>query len=177
MWRPEKRFFYSLRADDDAVADVKEVIGVYPFYFGMLPWGKGYESAWASILDPKQFWTTWPVASASKECPAYSQTNWPGDGRAASCMWNGPTWPHANALVMTAMARTLRATRDHGVADSPLKKEHLWALFPPSPGPSTATRTSASPGRASSTTATPANGRRPSATTTTRPGWTSSSPS
>ena len=129
MWRPEKRFFYSLRADDDAVADVKEVIGVYPFYFGMLPWGKGYESAWASILDPKQFWTKWPVASASKECPAYSQTNWPGDGRAAGCMWNGPTWPHANSLVMTAMARTLRATRDHGVADSPLKKEHLWALF------------------------------------------------
>jgi hypothetical protein len=129
MWRPEKRFFYSLRAEDDAVADVKEVIGVYPFYFGMLPWGKGYESAWASILDPKQFWTTWPVASASKECPAYSQTNWPGDGRAAGCMWNGPTWPHANSLVMTAMARTLRATRDHHVADSPLRKEHLWDLF------------------------------------------------
>src|SRR5262249_25910026 len=30
MWRPEKRFFYSLRADAAAVADVKEVIGVYP---------------------------------------------------------------------------------------------------------------------------------------------------
>jgi hypothetical protein len=129
MWRPEKRFFYSLRADDGAVADVKEVIGVYPFYFGMIPWGQGYESAWASILDPKQFWTTWPVASASKECPAYSQNDWPGDGRAAACMWNGPTWPHANSLVMTAMARTLRATRDHNVAGSPLKKEHLWALF------------------------------------------------
>jgi hypothetical protein len=129
MWRPDQRFFYSLRAGDHAVADVKEVIGVYPFYFGMLPWGKGYESAWASILDPKQFWTNWPVASASKECPAYSQTDWPGDGRASVCMWNGPTWPHANALVMTAMARTLRATRDHGVSDSPLKKEHLWALF------------------------------------------------
>ncbi len=131
MWRPEndRRFFYSLRADDDAIADVKEVIGVYPFYFGMLPWGKGYESAWASILDPEQFWTAWPVASASKKCPAYSQVNWPGDGRAMPCMWNGPTWPHANALVMTAMARTIRATRDQGVKDSPLKKEHLWALF------------------------------------------------
>ena len=112
-----------------AVADVKEVIGVYPFYFGMVPWGKGYESAWASILDPKQFWTKWPVASASRECPAYSQTNWPGDGRAAGCMWNGPTWPHANSLVMTAMARTLRATRDHKVAGSPLEREHLWELF------------------------------------------------
>jgi hypothetical protein len=129
MWRPAKQFFYSLRAGDDAVADVKEVIGVYPFYFGMVPWGKGYESAWASILDPEQFWTTWPVASASKECPAYSQANWPGDGRSMPCMWNGPTWPHANSLVMTAMARTLRATRDNNVGNSPLKKEHLWALF------------------------------------------------
>ena len=45
------------------------------------------------------------------------------------CMWNGPTWPHANSLVMTAMARTLRATRDHAVDNSPLKNEHLWALF------------------------------------------------
>ncbi len=129
MWQPTKAFFYSLRAGDHAVADVKEVIGVYPFYFGMVPWGKGYESAWASILDPKQFWTTWPVASASKECPAYSQINWPGDGRSMPCMWNGPTWPHANSLVMTAMARTLRATRDSQAGGSPLKKEHLWTLF------------------------------------------------
>jgi hypothetical protein len=129
MWQPEKRFFYSLKADNGTVADVKEVIGVYPFYFGMVESGKGYESAWASILDPKQFWMAWPVASASRECPAYSQINWPGDGRATGCMWNGPTWPHANSLVMTAMARTLRATRDHGVADSPLTREHLWALF------------------------------------------------
>ena len=129
MWRPEKRFFFSLRADDKAVADVKEVIGVYPFYFGMVPSGKGYESAWASIIDPGQFWTRWPVASASRECPAFSQENWPGDGRAMGCMWNGPTWPHANSLVMTAMARTLRATRDHKVTGSPLLPEHLWELF------------------------------------------------
>ncbi len=129
MWQPRKRFFYSLRAGDGAVADVKEVIGVYPFYFGMVPAGKGYESAWNSILDPKQFWTSWPVASASRECPAYSQSDWPGDGRAAGCMWNGPTWPHANAIVLTAMARALRAARDHHVADSPLNREHLWQLF------------------------------------------------
>jgi hypothetical protein len=129
MWRPGKGYFYSLRASDLAVAGVKEVVGVYPFYFGMVPWGKGYESAWASIVDPEQLWSAWPVASASRECPAYSQTNWPGDGRAAGCMWNGPTWPHANSLVLTAMARTLRAARDHQVLDLPLKRSHLWELF------------------------------------------------
>ena len=166
MWRPEKQFFLSLRASDKAVADVKEVIGVYPFYFGLVPWGKGYERAWSSIIDPGQFWTKWPVASASRECPAFSQENWPGDGRAAACMWNGPTWPHANSLVMTAMARTLRATRDQRVAGSPLKPAHLWELF------SSFTRAQfrnqdvpAIRGRASSTTAIPERGRRPSATT------------
>jgi hypothetical protein len=129
MWQPSKKYFYSLRASDKAVADVREVIGVYPFCFGMIPWGKGYESAWESILDPNQFWSRWPVASCSRQCPAYSQRNWAGDGRAAGCMWNGPTWPHANALVMTAMARTLRGTRDLPVAASPLSREHLWQLF------------------------------------------------
>jgi hypothetical protein len=129
MWRPQRQYFYSLDAASHRLADVKEVIGVYPFYFGMVPWGKGYESAWLSILDPGQFWTKWPVASASRECPAYSQTNWPGDGRAAGCMWNGPTWPHANSVVMTAMARTIRATRDQVGNHSPLKRAHLWELF------------------------------------------------
>jgi hypothetical protein len=129
MWQPDKRYFYSLRVGDGAVANVKEVIGVYPFYFGMIPPGKGFESAWESILDPNQFWTAWPVASASRQCPAYSQTNWPLDGRAAACMWNGPTWPHANSIVMTAMARSLRAARDHSVASTPLSRHHLWQLF------------------------------------------------
>lgn len=131
MWQADKGFFYSLRASDDAVADVKEIVGVYPFYFGMLPAGEGYEAAWASILDPEQFWTPWPVASASKQCPAYSQTGWPqADGRAATCMWNGPTWPHANAIVLTAMARTLRADRELSEEKrSPLKRETLWELF------------------------------------------------
>ncbi len=130
MWQPARNYFYSLRASDGAVADVKEVVGVYPFYFGMVPWGKGYESAWSSIVDPAQFWTKWPVASVSRECPAYSQENWPGDGRRSTCMWNGPTWPHANSLVLTAMARTLRATRDDPkTTGSPLKNSHFWELF------------------------------------------------
>ena len=134
MWRPEGEFFYSLRAEDDEVADVKEIVGVYPFYFGMLPTDKGYEAAWASVLDPEQFWTPWPVASASKQCPAYSQSGWPvADGRRSTCMWNGPTWPHANSIVLTAMARTLRADRDRPEgaegAPSPLTKDKFWELF------------------------------------------------
>src|SRR5262249_52615617 len=66
MWDDKAGFFYSLRAKDLKKADVKEVIGVYPFYFDLPEKGKGYERAWEAIIDPKQFWTPWPVASASK---------------------------------------------------------------------------------------------------------------
>jgi hypothetical protein len=125
MWDPDGRFFYSLRAADGKKADVKEVIGVYPFYFDLPDAGKGYERAWESILDPKQFWTPWPVASASRQCPAYSQDGWPGDpASGTACMWNGPTWPHANSLVLSAMANTLR----HYPAGA-LRREHLFELF------------------------------------------------
>lgn len=129
MWKPDRGFFYSLRASDDAIADVEEIDAVYPFYFGMFAPGGGHLSAWKRVLDPEQFWTPWPVASCSKRCPAYSQDNWPGDGRRTACMWNGPTWPHANSLVMTAMARTLRDEREAGSAESTLTREKLWELF------------------------------------------------
>ncbi len=133
MWDGPKRFFYSLDHEDHRKVPVKEVIGVYPFYFGMLPTGRGFEDAWASITDPNQFWTPWPVASASKECPAYSQDGWPTDKGGSGCMWNGPTWPHANSLVLTAMEQTLRAERDAKLTDPQysraLTNEHFWKLF------------------------------------------------
>ncbi len=173
MWQPDQRFFYSLRSDQGAVALVKEVIGVYPFYFGMVPSGKGFESAWASIVDPRQFWTRWPVASASRECPAYSQDSWPGDGRAAGCMWNGPTWPHANSLVMSAMARSLRAAATTGYPTRHSLERTCGTCSRRSRRPSSVTRIRKNRGPASFTTARPVSGRPPSAITTIRRGSTS----
>lgn len=126
MWDPASSYFYSVAPDTGEKAMVKEVIGVYPFYFSMFgpEHGKPYLAAWHSILDPNEFWTTWPVASASKKCPAYSQdVNFNGK-RVGGCMWNGPTWPHANSLVMSAMAATLRE-----FPESPLSTDKLFELF------------------------------------------------
>jgi hypothetical protein len=108
MWNPDTHWFHSLRASDDAVAPAKEIIGLYPFSFDMPPSGKGYEAAWNVALDPNEFWTAWPLASAAKDCPAYAQNGWPVGPGGSGCMWNGPTWPHANSLVFNAMANTLR---------------------------------------------------------------------
>jgi hypothetical protein len=110
MWDEGTKFFYSVKPEAHEKAMVKEVVGVYPFYFSMFSGEteKPYADAWKSILDPAEFWTTWPVASATKKCPAYSQDELFNGKKATGCMWNGPTWPHANSIVLSAMAATLR---------------------------------------------------------------------
>jgi len=126
MWDETTKFFYSLEPASGNKALVKEVVGVYPFYFSMFEGDSAarYLSAWNSILDPAEFWTAWPVASATKKSPAYSQdVNFNGK-RVGGCMWNGPTWPHANSIVLSAMAATLREN-----ASSPLTKDKLFELF------------------------------------------------
>lgn len=124
MWDSHTHWFHSLRASDNALSPTKEIIGLYPFYFELPPPRQGYEAAWSVALDPAQFWTAWPLASVSRECPAYSQTGWPVGPGGSGCMWNGPTWPHANSLVLTAMANTLRH-----YAPCALTRQKLLDLF------------------------------------------------
>ncbi len=109
MWNPETNWFHSLRASDGAMSPAKEIIGIYPFAFD-LPDAR-FVSAWQTLLDPNLFWTKWPLASASKDCPAFAQNGWPMGPGGRGCMWNGPSWPHANGLAMTAMENTLRRFR------------------------------------------------------------------
>lgn len=124
MWDPSAHWFCDLRASDGARSPAKEIVGLYPFTFDLPPAGQGYESAWAVAVDPSKFWTPWPLASTSQDCPAYSQTGWPVGPGGSGCMWNGPTWPHANSLVLTAMANTIR----HYSACA-LTREKMLALF------------------------------------------------
>jgi hypothetical protein len=126
MWDGLSSYFYSVEPENHAKALVKEIVGVYPFYFSMFEGldGTPYTAAWRAILDRDQFWTPWPIASVSKECPAYSQDVTFNGKEVGGCMWNGPTWPHANSIVLSAMAATLRE-----YPHSPLRIADLFGLF------------------------------------------------
>ncbi|MEP6755823.1 MAG: glycosyl hydrolase family 65 protein [Chthonomonadales bacterium] len=125
MWNPETKWFHSLRASDYEKAVPKEIIGLYPFYFNLPPSDKGFESAWDSAMSKDLFWTKWPLASVAKDCPVYAQQGWPiGKSFASACMWNGPSWPHANSIVMIAMANVLRY-----YAKCAVTREKLYELF------------------------------------------------
>lgn len=124
MWDRKENWFMSLHSSTGAISPAKEVIGVYPFTFDLVPPGKEFDKAWQTLTDPKLFWTRYPLASAAKDVPAYDQNKWPIGAGGSICMWNGPSWPHANSLVLTGMANWLRLS-----GEGSLKKDHLFALF------------------------------------------------
>ena len=111
LWHAEDSFFYSVREADDDPARCAEVIGFYPFRFGLAPLEPTYTRALARLFDPAQFQARFSVTSCGRQVPVFSASvqQWPGPGGVIQpCMWNGPVWPHATSLVADALARVAR---------------------------------------------------------------------
>ena len=111
MWDSQDRFFYSIRESDAAVALCREIVGFYPFYTRLAPDQPEYVAALRYMIDPDEFWNPFPLATVSKHNPAYTPhiQKWPGPGgRVTGCMWNGPTWPHADSIIANVMANAIR---------------------------------------------------------------------
>ncbi len=112
LWHRDDGFFYSVREADDDPARCAEVIGLYPFRFGLVPAEDTYARALAQLFDPARFWARFGVTSCSRQVPVFSAAvqQWPGPGGVIQpCMWNGPVWPHATSLVADALARVARS--------------------------------------------------------------------
>lgn len=107
MWRKEDTFFYDLLAATDEPALVKQIVGFFPFAFGVPPRDDpSYLALFDHLTNPKEFWTPYPVATISQDSSFFSQVV-PG----GCCHWNGPTWPFSNSLVLEALARAAKEHR------------------------------------------------------------------
>jgi hypothetical protein len=100
LWDTNSKFFRTLNNYTKQLVDVKELIGLYPWYFN-LP-DPGYEIAWKEMIDPTGFFAPFGPTTAEQRHPQF-QINYSGH----ECQWNGPSWPHATSIVITAMANLL----------------------------------------------------------------------
>jgi hypothetical protein len=108
MWDAETGFFYDLLpGTNEKIVTAKTIAAFYPFYAG-LPAAPEYAVAWKHLTNPEEFWTSFPPASTSQDSPAFSQEMTMKGKPTTSCYWNGPTWPHANSLVISGLSRSLR---------------------------------------------------------------------
>lgn len=103
LWDPDAKFFKVLPRGEDATrVDVRELHGYTPWYFGLPPRGEGYEAAWSQLMDPQGFHAPFGPTTAERRHPGFTVSY---EGH--ECQWNGPSWPFATSVTLTALANVL----------------------------------------------------------------------
>jgi hypothetical protein len=101
LWDDDAGFFKVLPRDAGAkLVDVREEHGYTPWYFS-LPEPE-HSVAWKQIMDPEGFYAPFGPTTAERRHPGFSISY---EGH--ECQWNGPSWPYATSVTLTAMANLL----------------------------------------------------------------------
>ena len=117
LWDSAAQFFKVLPRGKTTLADVRELHGYTPWYFN-LP-GPDKSSAWRQLLDPQGFYAPFGPTTAEQRHPEFRVAY-----RGHECQWNGPSWPYATAVTLTALANLL----NHYSQDV-ITKADYWNTF------------------------------------------------
>lgn len=102
LWDNEAMFFKTRSEKDDQFIDVRELQGYTPWYFNLVPDGNGYEKAWELINSDYGFNAPYGLTTAEQCHPKFS-ISYSGH----ECQWNGPVWPFATSITLTALTNVL----------------------------------------------------------------------
>jgi len=83
--------------------DVRELHGYTPWYFHVPEPDSTHQAAWRQLMDPKGFWAPYGPTTAEQRHPSFKLSY---EGH--ECQWNGPSWPYATSVTLTAMANLLQ---------------------------------------------------------------------
>jgi len=108
LWNPEDGFFETV-LESGGFGGVRELIGYTPWAFNLPEAGRGYESAWKQSGDPRGFSAPYGLTTAEQRHPGF-QIARTGD----DCQWNGPSWPFATSITLTALANLLNGPAQSG---------------------------------------------------------------
>jgi len=100
LWDNQAQFFKTLPRDKENLVDVRELHGYTPWYFN-LP-DTGYEQAWKQLIDPNGFYAPFGPTTAEQRHPRFAISY-----NGHECQWNGPSWPFATSVTLTALANVL----------------------------------------------------------------------
>ncbi|MGB2754335.1 MAG: hypothetical protein WBD75_08180 [Phycisphaerae bacterium] len=129
LWDPEAQFFKVLpRGEGARFADVRELYGYTPWYFN-LP-DPPYAVAWKQVMDPQGFYAPFGPTTAEQRHPKFAVSY-----QGHECQWNGPSWPYATAVTLTAMANLLNNYEQNAVGKEIAMSERLTRVGGKLPAP------------------------------------------
>lgn len=115
LWDEPAEFFKVLpRTPNAHLADVRELHGYTPWYFH-LPEPR-FAEAWKQLVDPEGFRAPFGPTTAEQRHPKFAVAY-----SGHECQWNGPSWPYATAVTLTALANVL-----NDLAKPPLTRQDYF---------------------------------------------------
>ncbi|HRZ37391.1 MAG TPA: hypothetical protein P5534_13645 [Candidatus Paceibacterota bacterium] len=117
LWDPEARFFKVLPRGKSTLADVRELHGYTPWYFNLPE--PAMSVAWRELMDPTGFYAPFGPTTAEQRHPSFAVAY-----AGHECQWNGPSWPLATSVTLTALANLLN--RD---SQDIIGKADYWKTF------------------------------------------------
>ena len=117
LWNPERQFF-TVRSLDGKLGAVRELHGYAPWYFGLDL--AGCEKAWERLTDETGFYAPFGLTCQERSNPDFRIAH---DGHA--CQWNGPVWPFATSLALTAYASYLQTFQTSQTFEAIAKPQSL----------------------------------------------------
>lgn len=101
LWDNTDAFFKVLpRKAGSQLCKARELLGYTPWYFDMPD--SGYSQAWKYIMNPEYFYAPYGLTTAEQNNPGF-KISYLGH----ECQWNGPSWPFATSVTLTALANLL----------------------------------------------------------------------
>ena len=102
-WNPELDFFTTCRKDGTK-GTVRELHGYAPWYFGV---SVGKAADWSQLSDPQGFAARYGLTFPERRAPGFVL-----DYSGHECKWNGPSWPFATTVALTAYMNDLHRSGD-----------------------------------------------------------------
>jgi hypothetical protein len=99
LWDTKAEFFEVLLPCKNQFAGVREESGYTPWYFNL---ADDRAIAWEQIMDSHGFFASYGPCTAEQRNPHFA-ISYSGH----ECQWNGPSWPYATSVTLTAMANLL----------------------------------------------------------------------
>ena len=100
-WNPEVSFFTTAKTDGTKGV-VRELHGYAPWYFGMPTDGR--RADWTQLLDQQGFAAPYGLTFPERRADGFAI-----DYAGHECKWNGPSWPFATSVAMTALMNDMHA--------------------------------------------------------------------
>ncbi|MBL9126465.1 MAG: hypothetical protein JNL97_02400, partial [Verrucomicrobiales bacterium] len=103
LWDPEARFFKVLPRDTRrGLVDVRELHGFTPWYADLPE--PTHAVAWRQLSDPLGFKAPFGLTTTEQRHAGFA-LSYAGH----ECQWNGPSWPYATAITLSAAANYLHS--------------------------------------------------------------------